>query len=154
MQADGYSLDDKRTLLNGTGPNKHASNNTLDILARWQNRSAETDRQRSDQSFMAPKAEIVGNDYDLSINRYKQIVYAEMQYDAPLLILDELARLEVEIQAGMAELRRMLVMNWGLRARGGCRSTAARRIHSASGTSCKVIVFIHHIPLHHVSFYT
>lgn len=109
MQADGYSLDDKRTLLNGTDPNKHASNNISDILARWQNRSAETDRQRSEQSFMVPKAEIVGNDYDLSINRYKQIVYAEMQYDAPLLILDELARLEVEIQAGMAELRRMLV---------------------------------------------
>jgi len=77
-------------------------------LARWQKRAAEADRQRSEQSFLVPKAEIAGNDYDLSINRYKQIVYAEMQYDAPLLILDELAQLEAEIQEGMAELRRML----------------------------------------------
>jgi len=108
MQADGYSLDDKRTLLNGTGPNQHANNNIPDILARWQKRAAEADRQRSEQSFLVPKAEIVGNDYDLSINRYKQIVYAEIAYDAPLVILDELAQLEAEIQAGMAELRGML----------------------------------------------
>jgi type I restriction enzyme M protein len=55
-----------------------------------------------------PKAEIAGNGYDLSINRYKEIVYEEMAYDPPLVILDELAQLEAEIQQGMAELREML----------------------------------------------
>ncbi len=108
MQADGYSLDDKRTLLNGAGPNKHVNNNIPDIVARWGNRAAEADRQRSEQSFLVPKAEIAGNDYDLSINRYKQIVYTEIAYDAPLLILDQLAQLEAEIQEGMVELRGML----------------------------------------------
>jgi len=109
MQADGYSLDDKRSPLNGNAPNKHASNNIPDIVARWGNRAAEANRQRSEQSFTVPKAEIAGNDYDLSINRYKQIVYAEIGYDAPQVILDQLAQLEAEIQAGMAELREMLV---------------------------------------------
>jgi len=108
MQADGYSLDDKRTPLNGDGTHKHVNNNIPDILTRWGNRTAEANRQRSEQSFLVPKAEIAGNDYDLSINRYKQIVYAEIAYDAPLVILDELAQLEAEIQAGMAELRGML----------------------------------------------
>jgi type I restriction enzyme M protein len=108
MQADGYSLDDKRTPLNGTGPNQQATNNIPDILARWRNRNAEAGRQRSEQSFLVPKAEIAGNDYDLSINRYKQIVYAEIEYAAPLVILDELAQLEAEIQEGMVALREML----------------------------------------------
>jgi type I restriction enzyme M protein len=104
MQADGYSLDDKRTPLNGG----HVSNNIPDILARWQNRAAEQGRKRTEQSFFVPKQEIAGNDYDLSINRYKEIVYEEIAYDPPLVILDELAQLEAEIQQGMAELREML----------------------------------------------
>lgn len=118
MQADGYSLDDKRTPLNSNemngaemnsdGADNHANNNIPDILARWQNRSAETSRLRTDQSFLVPRAEIVGNDYDLSINRYKEIVYEEIEYDPPLVILDELVQLEAEIQAGMVELRGML----------------------------------------------
>jgi type I restriction enzyme M protein len=104
MQADGFSLDDKRTPLNGG----HAHNNLPDILARWQNRAAEQTRQRTDQSFFVPQTEIVANDYDLSINRYKEIVYDEIAYDPPLVILDELAQLEAEIQQGMDELRGML----------------------------------------------
>lgn len=104
MQADGYSLDDKRTPLNSD----HNSNNLPDILARWQNRAGETGRKRTEQSFLVPKQEIAGNGYDLSINRYKEIVYEEMTYDPPLLILEELAQLEAEIQQGMTELREML----------------------------------------------
>ncbi|MCB9418640.1 MAG: SAM-dependent DNA methyltransferase [Ardenticatenaceae bacterium] len=104
MQADGFSLDDKRTPLNGG----HENNNIPDILARWQNRTAEPGRKRTEQSFFVPKKEIAGNDYDLSINRYKEIVYEEIEYDPPLVILDELAQLEAEIQHGMAELRGML----------------------------------------------
>ena len=57
---------------------------------------------------MVPKAEIAANGYDLSINRYKEIVYEAVAYDPPLQILDELAALEAEIQQGMAELREML----------------------------------------------
>ncbi len=120
MQADGYSLDDKRTPLETTrnrvfGKNPvsnqshdHKNNNIPDILTRWANRAAEGERERTDQSFMVPKAEIAANDYDLSINRYKEIVYEEIEYDPPLQILDELAQLEAEIQQGMAELREML----------------------------------------------
>ena len=104
MHADGFSLDDKRTPL----PNDHVNNNLPDILARWRNREGEQDRQRTDQSFRVPKHEIAANDYDLSINRYKQIVYEEMSYAPPLQILDELEQLEREIQQGMAELRGML----------------------------------------------
>ena len=115
MQADGYSLDDKRTPLGGPrnpvfSKNRvsHEDNNIPDILARWQNRAAEKGRKRTDQSFFVPRKEIADNDYDLSINRYKEIVYEEIAYDPPLVILDELARLEAEIQQGMAELREML----------------------------------------------
>ena len=109
MQADGYSLDDKRAPLgtNGSGA-KHETNNLPDILTRWQQRSAETDRTRSEQSFLVPKAEIAGNDYDLSINRYKQIVYAEVQHESPKNILAELKALEAEILKGMEELEGML----------------------------------------------
>lgn len=105
MQADGYSLDDKRTPLD---PTKHSQNNLPDILTRWRNRDAEAERKRTDQSFLVPKAEIAANDYDLSINRYKEIVYDTVAYDPPAVILAELEALEAEIQAGMAELRRML----------------------------------------------
>jgi type I restriction enzyme M protein len=109
MQADGYSLDDKRTPLNGG----HARNNIPDIVARWREVQesggvVEQARKRTDQSFFVPKAEIAANEYDLSINRYKEIVYDAVAYDLPLKILDELEQLEVEIQQGMAELREML----------------------------------------------
>ncbi|MDM8532782.1 class I SAM-dependent DNA methyltransferase [Anaerolineales bacterium HSG25] len=106
MQADGYSLDDKRTPL----ADEHAHNNLPDIITRWAERSTgEQSRARTEQSFTVPQAEIAENDYDLSINRYKEIVYEEIQYDPPLQILAELAELETEIQQGMAELRGMLV---------------------------------------------
>ena len=105
MQADGYTLDDKRTPLDSTN---HAQNNLPDILARWRNRAGEGDRPRTAQSFLVPKAEIAANGYDLSINRYKEIVYDAVDYETPAVILAELEALEEEIQEGMAELRRML----------------------------------------------
>ena len=107
MQADGFSLDDKRTLL-GEEPS-HEQNNIPDIVKRWHNLDAEGKRARTDQSFLVPKSEIAENEYDLSINRYKEIVYDEIKYDPPRVILDELDQLEAEIQAGMRELREMLV---------------------------------------------
>ena len=93
MQADGYSLDDKRT------PQPEKSD-LADILARWQNREAERKRPRTDQSFLVPKGEIAGNDYDLSINRYKEVEYEAVEYDRPQVILDRLAKLEEEIAKG------------------------------------------------------
>ena len=101
MRADGFSLDDKRS------PQPDTSD-LPDILARWQNRAAETERQRTDQSFLVPGAEIVGNDYDLSINRYKEVEYEAVEHDSPRVILQRLARLEEEIAAGRKELEGLL----------------------------------------------
>lgn len=102
MQTDGFSLDDKRTPLDN---GKHENNNIPDILARWENLEAEAERKRTEQSFFVPMTEIAKNDYDLSINRYKEIVYEEIEYEPPGVILDELNTLEAEIRAGMNELR-------------------------------------------------
>jgi type I restriction enzyme M protein len=105
MQADGYSLDDKRNPLDS---GKHEHNNLPDILQRWQQRGKETGRGRTEQSFLVSKAEIAGNDYDLSINRYKKVVHAAVQHDSPQKILAELKALEAEIVRGMEELEGML----------------------------------------------
>ena len=101
MHADGYSLDDKRT--------PQPDNSDLaDILARWRNREAERKRSRKDQSFLVPKNEIAGNDYDLSINRYKDVEYEAVEYDPPIVIMDRLADLETQIANGREALQRLL----------------------------------------------
>lgn len=105
MRADGYSLDDKRNALDGS---KHENDNLPDILQRWQHRNKEVERARTDQSFLVPKAEIAGNDYDLSINRYKQVVHGSVRYDSPQKILAELKALELDILRGVEELEGML----------------------------------------------
>ena len=97
MRADGYSLDDKRT------PQPEKSD-LADILARWRNREAESKRARTDQSFLVPKAEIASNEYDLSINRYKDVEYEAVEYDPPRVILKRLAALEDEIAKGRTDL--------------------------------------------------
>jgi type I restriction enzyme M protein len=101
MQSDGFSLDDKRT----PQPDK---SDLPDILARWRNRAAETGRKRTEQSFCVPKAEIAGTDYDLSINRYKEVEYEAVDYDPPQVILARLAQLEEEIVEGRKELEGLL----------------------------------------------
>ena len=101
MQADGYSLDDKRT----PQPDK---SDIKDILARWQKRKAEKKRARADRSFLVPRAEIADNDYDLSINRYKEVEYEAVEYDPPKVILERLAKLEKEIAKGREKLEGML----------------------------------------------
>lgn len=105
MQADGFSLDDKRNQLD---LKKHETNNIPDIINRWGNLKAEAKRKRTEQSFLVPKAEIAENGYDLSINRYKEIVYEEVKYDPPEKILAELKEMEEEIQRGILELEGML----------------------------------------------
>lgn len=105
MQSDGFSLDDKRT----PQPDK---SDLGDVIARWQDyRSAgvtEKQRKRTDQSFLVPKEEIAANDYDLSINRYKEVEYEPVEYDHPQMILNRLAHLESEITAGQKELEGLL----------------------------------------------
>ncbi len=101
MQADGFSLDDKRS----PQPDK---SDLPDILARWRHREAEANRKRTDKSFFVPKAEIAGNDYDLSINRYKEVEYQAVDYDPPQVILARLAKLEAEIAEGRKELEGLL----------------------------------------------
>lgn len=100
MKADGYSLDDKRTPIE--------ENDIPDIIARFHNREAEKDRKRTEQSFFVPVEEIRENDYDLSINRYKEIVYEEVQYEEPKIIIEKVKKLEEEIVKGIKELEEML----------------------------------------------
>lgn len=101
MQADGFSLDDKRT----PQPDK---TDLPDLLARWHDRAADAERKRTEQSFLVPKQEIADNDYDLSINRYKEIEYEAVEYDPPADILKRLAALEDEIADGRKALEALL----------------------------------------------
>ena len=95
----------KRAELDST---KHANNNIPDILARWRERQGESTRPRTAQSFLVPKSEIAANDYDLSINRYKEVVYDEIIHDSPQVILQSLNELEIEIQNDLRELEMLL----------------------------------------------
>jgi type I restriction enzyme M protein len=121
MQADGYSLDDKRTPLVKVESGKakverkelHRLNNIPDILDKWRKwragKLSPSDLElRTSQCFLVPKAEIAGNDYDLSINRYKEVEYEAVQHDSPQVILQRLATLEDEIVAGQRKLERMV----------------------------------------------
>jgi type I restriction enzyme M protein len=120
MEEDGWSLDDKRgPLLSedklGAVPktaltaDEHVKNNLPDILARWQQREdSERKRPRTAQSFCVPKAELVAQGYDLSLNRYKEVVHDEVAHRSPKEVLLELANLEMEIRQGMKELEEML----------------------------------------------
>ena len=120
VEADGWSLDDKRTpLLSeeklGAIPkvalsaDERPKNNLPDILARWHRRDGEErKRPRTAQSFCVPKSQLVENGYDLSLNRYKEVVHPEVNHLPPHEILANLARLEEEIQQGIKELGAML----------------------------------------------
>ena len=100
MKADGYSLDDKR--------NPIGENDIPDIIERFNNLDKEADNKRTEQSFFVPVEEIRENGYDLSINKYKEIEYEEVHYDAPSVILERVKTLEKEITQGLEELERML----------------------------------------------
>jgi type I restriction enzyme M protein len=128
VEADGWSLDDKRTPLlpeerlgpvpswgqSAGGPNvltaeEHAKNNLPDVLARWAERNGkERERPRTAQSFCVPKADIASLGYDLSLNRYKELTQEETEHRPPKEILAELAKLEGEIQQGTKELQEAL----------------------------------------------
>lgn len=99
MHADGYSLDDKREPI--------ANNDIPDVIARFDNPEEES-RTRKDQSFFVPKQEIVDNDYDLTIKKYKEIEYVKEELPEPKEILKEIKELEAEISSDLTELEKLL----------------------------------------------
>ena len=103
MKADGRTLDDKRQEIE--------ENDIPDIIERYQNLEKEEERKRTEQSFFVPKEEIVENDYDLSINKYKEIEYIPVEYPPTEEILKDMEELEVEIHKNLVELRKMLEEN-------------------------------------------
>ena len=100
MKADGYSLDDKRSEIK--------DNDIPDIIARFHNRVAEADRERTEQSFFVPKQEIVDNGYDLSINKYKKVEYVAVEYPSTQEIMANLRNLEKQIGQTMDEIEKLL----------------------------------------------
>ena len=134
MLADGRSLDDKRTALlpdNLLGPAPHEAvteetlfqdptpvelsaeqlekNNLPDLVARFRKRkSSERDRKRTEQSFTVSIDDIRDTGYELSMNRYKEIVFEDEETRDPQEILDDIAALESEITEGLAKVRDLL----------------------------------------------
>ncbi|MDM5461158.1 type I restriction-modification system subunit M [Bacillus cereus] len=100
MKADGFSLDDKR--------NEVEVNDIPDIIARYNNLENEKERKRTEQSFFVPFEEIKENDWDLSINKYKEIEYEEVEYRLPSEIISDITSCEDEIQKGLNELEMLL----------------------------------------------
>lgn len=101
MEGDGFTLDDKRD------PDEN-HNDIPDILNRWADLGAETDRKRTEKSFMVPKREIADNDYDFSFNKYAETEYERIEYPPTSEILAELDELNAQMAAGLAELYKML----------------------------------------------
>lgn len=100
MKADGYSLDDKRSPVN--------ENDIPDIIERFSHLDEEVERKRTEQSFLVDKKEIVDNDYDLSINKYKEVVYEKVEYPPTSEILADIEELNKEIDKNLEELKALL----------------------------------------------
>jgi len=100
MKADGFSLDDKRSPIE--------QNDIPDVIARFGNLEAEESRERTEQSFMVPKEEIIENGYDLSINKYKKTEYKPVEYPPTAEIMKEIMELNRQIEKETEELNRLL----------------------------------------------
>lgn len=100
MQADGYTLDDKRS--------ETKDNDIQDIVTRYHNLGAEADRKRTDKSFLVPFEDIKANDWDLSINRYKEVVYNEVTYAQPSVIIQDIKNLQEENKQKLLILEELL----------------------------------------------
>jgi type I restriction enzyme M protein len=101
MQSDGYSLDDKRTKQEGHG-------DLQDIVMQYKRRDQRIESDRKEKYFFVPKEEIVLENYDLSMNKYKEDVFEEVVYEKPVVILAKLKTLESEISKELTELEEML----------------------------------------------
>lgn len=100
MQADGFSLDDKRSEVK--------ENDIPDIIERFRNRDKEMDKERTEKSFMVPKQEIVDNAYDLSINKYKKTEYVAVEYPPTEEIMAKIMELDKQATAELQKLQKML----------------------------------------------
>lgn len=100
MTNDGYTLNDNRTPCEGS--------DIPDILNRFTNLEKEKDNKRTEKSFFVPVKEIEENDFDLSINRYKELVYEEITYDKPEKILEDLEAIDKKVSKGLKELKEMI----------------------------------------------
>lgn len=125
MQADGLSLDDKRqpvgpefntfeeleTMVTSHRQQPITYTDLPDIINRWRNPDAEQQRHRTDKSFFVPVKDIISNNYDLSINRYKEVVHEEKQYDEPEVIIANIKMLDKERSAALQQLEQLLHAN-------------------------------------------
>ena len=102
MQADGFTLDDKRQEIQ--------TNDISDIVARYKNPQDETNRKRTDKSFLVPLTEIQANNYDLSINRYKEVIHEEKHYEKPSVIINRINELDLQRQQGLLALKELLMV--------------------------------------------
>ena len=100
MEADGLSLDDKRE--------KVKDNDIEDIIERFHKLENEEERERTEKSFLVPVEEIRENGYDLSINRYKEMVYDEVEYEEPEVIVEKIRELEEDILLGLEEIEKLV----------------------------------------------
>lgn len=100
MYADGYSLDDKRT--------ETKDNDIPDVIARYHNLKVEADRKRTDKSFLVPFADIKANDWDLSINRYKEVIYEDVVYEKPSDIIQDIKKIQEENKNKLLTLEELL----------------------------------------------
>ena len=100
MQADGFSLDDKRTEMQ--------EDDIPDIVHRFHNLENEKDRARTERSFFVDKQEIVDKGYDLSINRYKEVVYEQVEYELPMAIINRIVKVNEVVELEVEKLRSML----------------------------------------------
>src|SRR5690606_2708740 len=100
MEADGFTLDDQRSPIE--------QNDIPDIIQRFSNLETEKDRTRNDQSFFVPIEELRENNYDLSINKYKDIEYEEVEYETPDKILKKIDTYEQEIIEGLKKLKEIV----------------------------------------------
>ena len=100
MKADGFSLDDKRSPI--------SENDIPDVVSRYHNLKAEESRSRKEQSFFVPVEEIRQNNYDLSINKYKEVEREKVEYEPVADILTRLEKTEGEYLKGYSELKTKL----------------------------------------------
>jgi type I restriction enzyme M protein len=100
MEADGFTLDDKRSPIE--------ENDIQDIINRFHNLDKEEDRSRLEKSFLVDKEDIISNDYDLSINKYLEKEYEKVEYDSPAVIMDRIDSIDDEIEALKTELKSLL----------------------------------------------
>lgn len=101
MKADGFSLDDKRSAID--------ENDIPDIIERFRNLDDEESRSRTEKSFFVSKQEIIDNDYDLSINKYKETEYVAVEYPPTEEIFEKIENIENEITAEMKKLKELLM---------------------------------------------